>query len=241
MRFDSSPPLRMDSLSVRMDVPDANGSLPRMLMHYVALKLNEKSLDEKEQLATTLGANFTIHIADYPAPPVPPAQLTAKVAAIDAKKIEVGNAQSLLDSKLTELDDLEVDLDSALTTDGLYIDDKSGGVEAKIVELGVEVQATRTPPSTPGQLQNFRLLPGDNAGEIKTACKSNAESKGYQYETSTDPNRPELWAIKDSSGGCRHVLKGLTSGQKIYVRARGAGKKNTGNGPWSDIASITVP
>jgi hypothetical protein len=231
----------MDTPTVRFDLPDANGSLPRMFMHYVALKLNEKSLDDKQRLATTLGANFTTYIADYPSPPVPPAQLTTKVNAINTKKIEVGNAQSLLDAKLTELDNLEIDLDNALTTDGIYIDEKSGGVEAKILELGVDVQATRTPPSTPGQLQNFRLLPGDNAGEVKTACKSNAESKGYQYETTTDPNHPELWTLKDSSGGCRHVLKGFPSGLKVYVRARGIGKKNTGNGPWSDIASITVP
>lgn len=241
MRYDSVPPIFYDDPTVRYDLPDVTSPLRSKPMSYVALKLNQKTLDQKLDFTTMLAGNLLTYVADYPAPPISPADLTAKVTAINAKKLEVAAAQSALDAKLTELDDLEVDLDASLTAEGKFIDDKSGGVAAKILELGVEVQASRTPPTTPEAVQNVRLQIGDNPGEVKTACKPDPNAKSYKYAITTDPTKPELWTLKDSSSGCRHVLTGLTSGQKIYVRMCAVGKKGTGDGPWSDIASITVP
>jgi hypothetical protein len=203
--------------------------------------LNQKTLDQKLDYATMLGANLTTHVADFASPPYSQAQLDAKVAAINTKKLEVAAAQSALDAKLTDLDNLEVDLDGMLISEGKFIDDKSGGVAAKILELGAEVQATMTPPSTPDKVQNVRLMPGDNPAEIKIACKPDHNAKSYKHQISTDPTKPELWTLKDASSGCRHVLKSLTSGQQIYHRMCAVGKKNTGDGPWSDISAITVP
>jgi len=241
MRFDSSPPIHFDDPSVRYDLPDVLTPTGKNTMSYVALKLNQKSLDQKLDFATSLGANLTTYVADFPLPPVTPGQLTSKVAGINAKKLEVGAAQTALDTKLTELDNLEVDLDTSLTLEGKFIDDKSGGVAAKILELGVEVQADRTPPSTPDVMRNVRLMVGDNPGEIKTTGRSDPNAKAYKHQISTDPTKPELWMLKYASPNPRHVLKALTSGQKIYHRMCGVGKKKTGDGPWSDIASITVP
>jgi len=210
-------------------------------MAYTAMKLDQKTLDQKLDYTTMLGANLTTHVADYASPPYTQAQLDAKVAAINAKKLEISAAQSALEAKLTDLDNLEVDLDAMLIGEGKFIDDKSGGVASKILELGVEVQATMTPPTTPDKVQNVRMMPGDNAGEVKVASKPNPRAKSYKHEISTDPTKPELWSLKDCSPGCRHTLKSLSSGQKIYHRMCAIGKKNTGDGPWSDISSVTVP
>lgn len=230
-----------DDPAVHYDEPDAPLSQPKTRMKYVALKLGSKTLDQKLDFTTMLAANLTTFVADYPSPPITPTQLNGKVTAINAKKNEVATAQTTLDTKLSELAALELDLDTALTTEGSFIQDKSGGVAAKITELGVEIQAAPNAPVTPGAPQDFRVTAGDNAGEVKTACDADPHAKGFKYQTSTDPNNPALWVLKDSSSGCRHTLTGLTSGQKIYIRMCAVGKKKTGDGPWSDIASLTVP
>jgi hypothetical protein len=172
---------------------------------------------------------------------VTPAQWTAKVAAINAKKQEVNVAQAALDTKVSELDALELDLDNSLITECAFIQEKSGGVKAKILELGVEVQAEPVQPTTPDQIQNFRVTFGDKPGEVKTACKPDPNASGYEYQMTLDPTKPDSWTLLDTSSGCRHVLSGLTSGAKTYLRCRAVGKRKTGKGPWSDIASITVP
>ena len=203
--------------------------------------MNDKTLDQKLDYVTNLGANLTTYATDYPSPPVTPAQWTSKVTAINAKKLEVTAAQAALDAKQTELDALELDLDNCLITELAFIQEKSGGNEAKIRELGVDVQATYTPPSTPDQVRNFRVMAGDNPGEVKTACKPDPDAKSYEYQMTLDPTKPDSWTLLDTSSGCRHVLADLTSGQKNYFRCRAVGKKKTGKGPWSDIASVTVP
>jgi hypothetical protein len=241
MRYDSTPPVYYDDPAVHYDEPDASPSQPRTRMNYVALKLSSKSLDQKLDFTSMLAANLTTFVADYASPPITPTQLTGKVTAINAKKAELAAAQTVLDNKLSDLAALELDLDNSLTVDGSFIQDKSGGVAAKITELGVDIQASPIAPTTPNAPQNLRVSPGDNPGEVKTACDADSNAKSFKYQTSTNPNDPSLWLLKDSSSGCRHVLTGLTSGQKIYIRMCAVGKKKTGDGPWSDIASITVP
>jgi hypothetical protein len=241
MRYDSTPPVYYDDPAVHYDEPDASSSQPRTRMDYVALKLNQKTLDQKLDFTTMLAANLTTYVADYASPPITPTQLTGKVTAINAKKAEVAAAQTVLDTKQSDLAALEEDLDNSLIAIGSFIQDKSGGVAAKITELGVEIQAAPNAPVTPSAPQNFRVSAGDNPGEVKTACDADPNAKGYKYQTSTNPNDASLWVLKDSSSGCRHVLTGCTSGQKLYIRMCAVGKKRTGDGPWSDIASVTVP
>ena len=64
MRYDSSPPVFYDDLAVRYDEPDALSPQPKVRMQYVALKLGQKSLDQKLDFTTTLAGNLTTYIAD---------------------------------------------------------------------------------------------------------------------------------------------------------------------------------
>ena len=241
MQYDSSPPVYYDDPSLRYDEPLPAPTNQRKHMVYAVLKLKDKTLDQKLDFTTALAGNLTTYATDYPSPAVTPAQFTGKESAIVAKKQEVTSGQSALDAKLTELDDLEADLDASLIIECAYVQQKSGGVEAKIRELGMDIQASPTAPTTPGQVQNFRLMAGNNPGEVKTACKPDDNATGYEYQITSDPTKVEDWTLLDASSGCRHTLTGLTSGAKMYLRCRAMGKRNTGKGPWSDIATITVP
>ena len=240
--YDSNPPCFYDDPSVVYDdifIPwSSNGSKK---MKYMALKLGEKTLDQKLVLTTDLGAALGLNIALYALPDPTVAELTARVLAIRNKKGELDAAIALVDIKQGELDALEVDLDDALIKEGAYIQKASGGVEANIKLLGLDVKSSPSLPAGPAKLQNFRLLPGLKGGQVKTACKPDRGALTYDYEFTTDPTKEENWKHLGVSSGCRMTFSGLTTGAVIWIRARSVGKKNVGFGPWSDPATITVP
>lgn len=210
-------------------------------MKYVVLKLNEKSLDDKLDFTTDLAAALTLNVAIYASPDPTPTVLNAKVTAINTKRGQVTAAQTALDTKVAELETLEGELDDLLTLEGAYIQQISNGDAAKIALLPVEVKATPGPTTAPAQVLDLKLSPGPNAGEVKSVVKKTAGARGYEYEKSLDPNVPTGWSHLDTSSGSRTTFTGLTSGTKLWVRARAVGGKKTGKGAWSDPATITVP
>jgi hypothetical protein len=184
---------------------------------------------------------LTLNVAVYASPDPTPATLTAKVTAINSKRAEVIAAQTVLDTKIAQLLTLEEELDDLLTLEGAYIQQTSNGDAAKIALLPVEVKATPGPTTAPAQVLDLKLSPGLNPGEVKSVLKKTAGAKGYEYQKSSDPNVPTGWSHLDTSPGTRTTFTGLTSGDKIWVRARAVGGKKTGKGAWSDPATITVP
>ena len=225
-------------------VYDENPVAPSNLinpMKYAILQLTNKTLDQKLTLTTDLTTALTTNIAIYADPDPAVAALTAKVTAIRAKKTELDAALAVVDVKQGELDALELELDNQLTLELAYIQKTSGGVESKIKLLGLAVKGTSVPATTPDQVQNLKLTPAKSSGTVKSYLKPLASAKGYDYDYTTDPTKEENWKHLDTSSGCRTTFTGLVSGQKIWVRARAVGKKNTGKGPWSDPAMIAVP
>ena len=210
-------------------------------MDYVALKLSEKTLEDKKTLATNLAAALVTNVATYATPNPATTVLTGKVAAITTKQTLLDAAQSVLDGHTADLKQLEADLDLLLTEEATYIQQTSGGVAAKITMLGLDLKGHVSPITPPGQVLDLKLSAGDNAGEIKSACHPTPGAVSYVYQWTLDPTKPETWALKDTSSGCRHTLTGFTSGAHVWIRVCAVGGKNTGKGSWSDAASITVP
>ena len=210
-------------------------------MKYAILQLNNRNLDQKLTLTTDLTAALTTNLAVYATPDPTVTALTAQVTAIRTKKTELDAVLAVVDTKQGELDALELALDNLLTLELAYIQKTSGGDEAKITLLGLAVKGAPTPTTTPDQVQNLKLTPGQDSGVVLSYLKPLDGAKGYDYDYTTDPTKAENWKHLDTSSGCRTKFTGLVSGQKIWVRARAVGKKNTGKGPWSDSASITVP
>ena len=210
-------------------------------MKKVVLKLEEKSLDQKLDYTTDLAAALLTNVATYASPDPTPVALTGKVTAINTKRGEVTAAQSVLDTKPSELAVLEGQLDDLLILEAAYIQKTSAGDETKINLLPVEMKASPGPTTAPGQVTDLKLSPGANAGEVKSALKKTTGAQGYEYEYTTDPTKPDTWEHLETSSGSRTTFTGLTSGSKIWVRARAVGGKKTGKGAWSDPATITVP
>jgi len=241
MNYDSNPPVYYDDPLSFYDSGGSGPSQPRIPMKKVVLKLEEKSLDQKLDYTTDLAAALTTNVATYASPDPPPATLTAKVTAITAKRGEVTAAQTVLDTKTSELAGLEGELDDLLVLEAAYIQKTSGGDETKINLLPVEMKASPGPTIAPAQVMDLKLVAGKNAGEVKSSLKPTTGAQGYEYEYTTDPTKPDTWQHLDTSSGSRTTFTGLTSGSKIWVRARAVGGKKTGKGAWSDPAYITVP
>ena len=210
-------------------------------MDYVALKLSEKNLEDKKTLATNLAAALVTNVATYATPSPATTVLTGKVTAITAKQTLLSAAQAVVDGHAADLAALELDLDGELTAEAAYIQLTSGGVAAKITMLGLDIKGHVSPTTAPAQVTDLKLMAGDNAGEVKSVCHPTAGAVSYVYQWTLNPNDPTTWALKDTSSGCRHTLTGFTSGTKVWIRVQAVGGKNTGKGPWSDPASITVP
>ena len=210
-------------------------------MDYVALKLGEKTLDQKLELTTNLAAALVANVATYATPDPAPTVLTGKVTAINAKKTLLSAAQAVVDGHIADLAALEADLDATLILEAAYIQKTSGGLAAKISLLNVDTKSHNATATAPGQVMNLKLSRGENAGEIKSACKPDPNAVSYEYQMTLDPTKPASWALCDSSSGCRATLTGFASGSIVWIRMRAVGGKKTGKGPWSDAASITVP
>ena len=241
MNYDSNPPVYYDDPLSFYDSPGPEPSQPKKPMKQVVFKLNQKTLDQKLDFTTDLAAALTTNVATYASPDPSPATLTGKVTAIQAKRGEVTAAQTVLDTKTSELAVLEGELDDLLTLSAAYIQKTSGGDEAKINLLPVETKAAPSPTTTPGQVMDLKLSPGKNAGEVKSSIKKTSGAQSYEYESTTDPTKPDTWEHLDTSSGTRTTFTGLVSGTKLWVRARAVGGKKTGKGAWSDPATITVP
>ena len=164
MRYDSSPPAFYDSLTGFYDELDPPLTFERTPLKYATLKLSGKTLDQKLDLTVDLAAALGTNIAVYATPNPSTVTLTGKVTAIRAKQLEISAAQTVLDTKMGELDTLAVDLENALVDETSYIQTTSHGVEATIRLLGVDVRSTPLPLAAPEKLQNFRLSPGKNPG-----------------------------------------------------------------------------
>ena len=68
MNYDSVPPVYYDDPSSVFDEAVQGLSQRRLPMKYVALKLNEKTLDQKLDLTTTLAAALTAYATLYANP-----------------------------------------------------------------------------------------------------------------------------------------------------------------------------
>jgi len=135
--------------------------------------------------------------------------------------------------------DKEKDYERLMTLEALYVENASGGDEAKIQSAGMSVKDTATPV---GQLlapTDLYAEVGGGDGEIDLNWKPVHGAKSYLIQMTTDPNVPDSWAFKRNSTESFTAITGLTSGGKYWFRVAAVGA--AGQGDFSDPAAKYAP
>jgi hypothetical protein len=210
-------------------------------MEQIALKLGDKTLEQKLELTDNLVSALDTNIAVYATPSPATTVLTGKAKAIRDKLVELSDAEAVVTKINTDLANMEDDLDASLTLEGSYIQNTSGGDLAKLSLLPVELKSHGAGTTAPGPITNFRLSPGVNPGEVKVESDPEPGAISYEHQQIPDITKPDVTVMLGSSSGCRTVIPGFTSGSHIWVQRRSVGGKKTGKGPWCTPSVVTVP
>jgi len=219
-----------------------DGSAPsvsprKKAMSQVKLNLDRLSREEKVALARQIHTAMTGN-ATYPTPS--PA-LTALDSAADA--LETGNAElntlrQQAKEKTVEVDTLDAALSQVLRDLGAYVQNTSGGDEAKILGAGMGVRDPAA-PVTMTQVTGLESSPGDDSGEVDLSWNPVRGASSYEVQSSPDPITPTSWGHAGISTKSTFALTGAPSGQRCWFRVRAVGAN--GPGPWSDPATKIVP
>lgn len=203
------------------------------------LGIDKQNPEQVAEKADKIIAGLTNN-ADLPKPPVTVSDLENETAALRKATTDRLAAKSIYDRLVIEEQQAAEIVYGSLQKQVSYINIEANGNTAIIVGAGVDLEKEAVSINDLERVANLRLKEAKGTSQIKTLFDALAGAKSYKVEISTDVTDDDSWAealLTISSRG--NVLVGLTSGQRIWVRVAGVGKK--GLGPWSDVATRIVP
>lgn len=202
---------------VWLDVPGpAEPPRHRKRMIERALKLHEKSLDDKIQLCIDLeqGLTTTNYVAT---PKYTPAQLAAKRAAIDVQRGKVSQAESKLEMEQNDLDALETDLDATLEESAGDSETVVQSDRDKLTELKIPLRKIGAPSTeVPTAPSNVRGSYGDLNGEVDWMWDANGRNVLYFGEIAEAPGGPFAPCYAGKKSRC--TSKSMVSGKEYFFR-----------------------
>ena len=144
----------------------------------------------------------------------------------DAQKQAVIAARQTLEQALEDLAD---NLEKTAANDPV-----------KLATTGFDLRKETAPTTDPlAAPQNVRLKLTGVSGRVQLLFDPTERAKGYQAQTTTDPNTG-TWKDYDTFSSSRGItLEGFERAKDIWVRVRAIGPNNTKSG-WSDPATILV-
>ncbi len=101
----------------------------------------------------------------------------------------------------------------------------------KIVSRTVQI-ATTDPPIDPTATSTV-------TGVVTAKCQTEKGVICYLFQMGSDPSTVQTWPAPMISGGSKHLVTGLPSAQKAYIRIAVV-RRGTGQGTWSDVLTVTV-
>ena len=188
----------------------------RKLVDEFALKLLEKSLEDKESLAIDLeeGLTTTSYVATGAALA---AALAGKRTAITAKKGDISTAASNLALAENGLVTLEGELDELLVSTCTAAQTAVSGDRAKLEEMNIPLRKIGVPSNTPPDAPtNVRGSYGDMNGEVDYQWDGERGRLIYFGEIAEDPNGPFTQCYVGSKSRC--TVKNKVSGTMYYFR-----------------------
>lgn len=143
-----------------------------------------------------------------------------------ARDAAIAAARPKLEQKL---DDLADNLEDTADRDPVKLATTGYDMHKDVVQTG----------DAPPPPQGVRLKVTGNSGEAQLLFEASARAKGYQVQTSADPNAGP-WVDYDTYTSSRGiVLKGFPRAKDLWVRVRALGPNNT-KSAWSDPATILI-
>ena len=217
---------------------------PKKNKHMASLKLN---LSRKNPAQLIALADLVIPKLAPAAPATPPIpNMAAKVAVLATKSATAKTANDAYEAALAALVNLKQVRDAAAddlraehTAVANAIDAEAKGDPVLLSASGYPLAGAPQASTLPGQVMNFQMTAGDAEGALDTQHDPEGQAKTYEVQITTGDPVTGPWATKAQATASRVQITGLTSGQRVWGRARAIGSK--GAGPWSDPASKIVP
>lgn len=235
---------RFDQPGVRFDSPrlfyDAAPVPSTTSKHKMAKpKLDLKSKTDSELLgyaqahitAMTGNANFATPDPDATA-------FAASVAAFETALNTSDAAQQTAKEKVALKDAERVLMEQALGQRGNYVENASGGDEAKILSAGFSVRAPAGPPTIPPVPADLGITMGDHSGEIDLHWTPSKGAKSYIIECAPY-DTPRVWQQVKIATRSSYTVTGLTPGATYAFRVKAIG--SAGDSDWSDEAIKMAP
>jgi hypothetical protein len=180
--------------------------------------------------------------ADYPNQPG--VQAAAKIVDDDAEELDktltaLANARALVSTLETKRDGQVVVLrrdHDALETS---VNVASKGQKEAILAWGGKVATRNPPPPSTDPPVNPTVKTTETLGTVVAQCKADKAAVCYLFQRGSDPGNPDAWPPHVIETKTRHVVAGLTIGQKVYFRIAVV-RRGTGQGQWSGVMEITV-
>lgn len=218
---------------------DSNQS--NQAMAKVKLELQSKN----DEVLRTFTQNHIASITGnpyYPTPKPAAVDFDGKEAVYSARLDEIAAAETALAALRAGKDGLRAELEAALNARAAYVDEASGGDEAKILSAGFEVQAAGSATTSIAAPHGVVATMGDDEGEIDVAWHRDPKSRSFVIEMRehSDMEAPGPWAQAKLSTRSSCTVTGLTSGKRYAFRIRALGP-NELESPWSAEVTCMAP
>lgn len=245
LRYDSSPPLRMDqglkfdSGPVPAPYPTTTHRRNRTMTRF-KLELSRKKTTDK----LALGG---IHIAamtgntNYPQPTRVPTDAQVQTAQddLDAAEAEVSAAEITWRQKIQTRDQKEGVWDTVITARANNCEAVTPTDLAALQSTGFPLRSDNAPIGALPAPGDLRAVATGNAGEIELRCNTVKGASSYEWECKVHDNVSAPWSAIKSSTTTKILVPALTPGTLYGFRVRAIG--SAGAGTWSDEASERAP
>ena len=207
-------------------------------------RMAQAKLDLKSRSDAELGTFADAHIAamtgnaNFTTPEPSAADFAGGLAAFKAALTASDAAQQAATEKVAAKDAARTAFETLFTTRRNYIDNKSGGVDAKILSAGVGVRAPGAPVGDLPAPLDFLATAGDNAGEIDLTWSAVKGARSYVSQYREDVVGT-AWITGPIGTRSRATVPGLQTAKTYVFRVAAVG--TAGQSPWSDESTKLAP
>ena len=233
-----------DQPGVAFDAPNVFFDANVVVSASQKTKMAKPKLDLKSRTDTELAAFAQAHVmamtgnANYATPTPDAAAFAAQITAFNDAITAADTAQQAALQKTAAKLAQRTLMEQALNQRGNYVENASGGDEAKILSAGFDVRSGPAPAAPPPVPTNLSVTMGDHEGEMDLQWTPPKGAKSYIVECSTYAV-PRTWQQVKIVTRSSLTVPDLTPGEVYAFRVKAIG--SAGESDWSDEAVERAP